>query len=231
MVKKKVGIILSVLIIIVMLIIFWQLHVIKYSMKIDTKGLGIINDYEFPIYLVENDTCMRPYDVGDGVMTFGPGLTYDTEEEGIEDLNDSLGTKYTTNNDCIDINDLNSLQLLRMGYYEDVVNDVAIWNFKKFTQDEFNALVLLSYNLPALFKDENFVGTLLDPTTTFDEYVKAADNFYKTRYNYYDNPNTDEANDGFGLGWYNRIVDSAEIYFNSEYEYHNNAIYDWSLKP
>ncbi len=205
--------------------IAWAKHVENFSMKIDEQGLEIINAYEFPNYLIEDDNCMRPYDVGDGVITFGPGITYQTEEAGINDINERFDTNYTIKKNCIDVDILHDLQLDIMATYEDYVNHVAIWHFRHFTQDQFNGLVLLSYNSPGLFSDDQFIKTITNPDSTQEQYIESADNYYKQLNSYYDNPNTDEPDDGFGLGWYNRIVDSSEVYFGLDYEYHNNAIY------
>ncbi len=216
--------IIMLLAVILLGIILWDKHVVNYSMTIDDRGLEILNAYEFPSYLIEEDNCMRPYDVGDGVMTFGPGITYPTEEEGINDINFRFDTKYTLENNCIDVELLHQLQRDVISNYEAVVNKVAINHFKHFTQDEFNGLVLLSYNSPNLFKNQDFKKVILSDDSTFDAYVEAANDYYKQLDSYYDNPNTEEEDDGFGNGWYNRIVDSAEVYFSIDYNYQNNAI-------
>lgn len=202
----------------------WTKHVEKYSMTIDDAGLQILNDYEFPSYLIEDGTCMRPYDVGDGVITFGPGITYPTEQAGIDDINSRFNTDYTLENNCIEVDTLHTLQRDIISNYEAVVNKVAIWHFKHFTQDQFNGLVLLAYNSPNLFKNEDFKTVILADQPTQDEYITAANDYYKTLGSYYDNPNTDEPDDGFGNGWYNRIVDSSEVFFGIDYDYQNNAV-------
>lgn len=205
-------------------LVIWPKHVAKYSMTIDDQGLEILNDYEFPNYLIEDDYCMRPYDVGDGVITFGPGITYPTEQAGIDDINKRFNTEYTLEENCIDVDTLHTLQRDIISNYEAVVNKVAIWNFKHFTQDQFNGLVLLAYNSPNLFKNEEFKKVILDENSTQEQYITAADNYYKTLGNYYDNKNTEAEDDGFGQGWHNRIVDSSEVYFSIDYDYQNNAV-------
>lgn len=212
------------LLIVIAFLIIWPKHVAKYSMTIDDKGLAILNDYEFPNYLIEDGYCMRPYDVGDGVITFGPGITYPTEQAGIDDINNRFNTDYTLEENCIDVNTLHTLQRDIISNYEAVVNKVAIWHFKHFTQDQFNGLVLMAYNSPNLFKNDEFKQVILNEEASQEQYITAADNYYKTLGNYYDNKNTEEADDGFGKGWYNRIVDSAEVYFGIDYDYQNNAI-------
>ncbi|WOO87714.1 hypothetical protein RZE82_01915 [Mollicutes bacterium LVI A0039] len=214
----------SILVVFLLGKLFWYQHVKAYSMTINEQGLEILNAYEFPTYLIEEDNCMRPYDIGDGVITFGPGITYQTEQDGINDINERFNTKYTLKNNCIDLDILNELQLEIMGAYEAVVNDIAIKKFHHFTQDQFNALVLMSYNSPALFEEEEFVEAILDDSTTQAQYIEAANNYYKQLNAYYDNPNTEEKNDGFGEGWYNRILDSSEVYFGLDYEFQNNDI-------
>lgn len=221
----KIGaiILIPILLAIIAFLILWPKHVEKYSMTIDDSGLSILNDYEFPNYLIENGTCMRPYDVGDGVSTFGPGITYPTEQAGIDDINTRFNANYTLDNDCIDINTLHTLQADIISNYEYVVNKVASWHFKHFTQDQFNGLVLLAYNSPNLFKDKDFKAVILSDNPTQEQYITAANDYYKTLGNYYDNPNTDAPDDGFGKGWYNRIVDSSEVFFGIDYDYQNNA--------
>lgn len=216
--------IICVLVIIIGISIVWEKHVEKYSMTIDEDGLAILNAYEFPSYLIEEGYCMRPYDVGDGVITFGPGITYDTEQAGLDDINSRFNTNYTLDDDCIDVDTLHTLQRDIISNYEAVVNKVAIWHFKHFTQDQFNGLVLLAYNSPNLFSNEEFKQYILSDNQNEEGYIEAANNYYKQLDSYYDNPNTEEADDGFGNGWYNRIVDSAEVYFGIDYDYQNNAI-------
>lgn len=226
--NKLVRIVLLVIIAILAAIlvfnIYWTKHVENYSMTIDEAGLEILNDYEFPLYLIEDDNCMRPYDVGDGVITFGPGITYATEAAGIEDINSRFGMSYTEEEDCIDVDLLHQLQRDVISDYEDVVNKIAIWHYKHFTQDQFNGLVLLAYNSPNLFKDEDFKKFILSDEQSQEEYIELANNYYKTLNNYYDNTSTETEDDGFGKGWYNRIVDSSEVYFGIDYDYQNNAI-------
>lgn len=223
-IKNIIICILAGLVIVLVTSILWSKHVENYSMTIDEAGLEILNAYEFPLYLVEEDNCMRPYDVGDGVITFGPGITYPTEQEGINDINTRFGTTYTVEDDCIDVDILHTLQRDIISRYEEVVNHVAIWHFKHFTQDQFNGLVLLSYNSPNLFKNEGFKKGILNENLTQDEYITLANDYYKQLSNYYDNQSTDEPDDGFGRGWYNRIVDSSEVFFGIDYLYQNNAI-------
>lgn len=224
-IRRAIIPVIIVLIIIIAGLLGWNRHVQNYSMTINDAGLEILNAYEFPTYLIEDDTCMRPYDVGDGVITFGPGITYPTEQDGLDDINQRFNEDYTLEDNCINIDTLHTLQLDIIATYEDIVNKVAIWKFKHFTQDEFNALVLMSYNSPNLFNNEKFVEVIISDNPTQEQYIEAADNYYKTLGNYYDNHNTDEPDDGFGKGWYNRIVDSSEVFFSLDYEYQNNAIY------
>ncbi len=226
--QKVIRITLIILILVLITFIIgsslWNKHVENYSMKIDEQGLAILNDYEFPSYLIEDDTCMRPYDVGDGVITFGPGITYPTEQEGLDDINSRFGTNYTVENDCIDLETLHTLQRDIISNYEAIVNRVAIWHFKHFTQDQFNGLVLLAYNSPDLFKYDDFKDVILSDAPTQEMYIETANDYYKMIGSYYDNPNTEEPDDGFGNGWYNRIVDSSEVFFGIDYDYQNNAI-------
>lgn len=225
--KIRIGLIIAIILVLIFALatIFWRKHVENYSMTIDEAGLTILNDYEFPLYLIEEDKCMRPYDVGDGVITFGPGITYSDEQSGLDDINSRFDTEYTADDDCIDVDILHQLQRAVISDYEAIVNHVAIWHFKHFTQDQFNGLVLLAYNSPNLFNDEEFIKVILSDTATQEEYIEAANNYYKTLNSYYDNPNTEEADDGFGNGWYNRIVDSSEVYFGIDYDYQNSVEY------
>lgn len=223
-IRNVLIIIICILIGFIAVSIVWTKHVEKYSMTIDERGLAILNDYEFPNYLIEDGYCMRPYDVGDGVITFGPGITYPIEQAGLDDINNRFGTEYTIEEDCISVDTLHTLQRDIISNYEAVVNRVAIWHFKHFTQDQFNGLVLLAYNSPNLFKNEGFKEVILMDDPTQAMYVEAANEYYKLLNSYYDNPNTEAEDDGFGKGWYNRILDSSEVYFGIDYDYQNNAI-------
>lgn len=212
---QKIKLVLIILVVIIVSISqAWHVHKIKYSKTISSDGLTLLNDYEFPWYLVEDDSCISPYDVGDGVITFGPGITFLTEQDGIDTINELYNSSYTLDDDCIALDTLFDYQTQILVNYEQVINQIAIRNFRQFTQDQFNGLVILSYNSPNLFKNEQFLEVILDENSTYDQYVEAANNYYKQLDNY----------DTYGAGWYNRIVDSAEVYYNSEYEYQNNAI-------
>ncbi len=223
--SKREQLLIILITIIVSTVILLIFHIMQATMSLDKKGLELLNAYEFPTSLVEGGSCMRPYAVGDGVITFGPGITYKDQATGIDDINKITKQNYSLTNNCISLDDLQTVQSIKMKRYENIVNRIAIFNFRTFTQDQFNGLVLLSYNSPNLFNDQQFINVILDPKSTKNEYITAANNYYKQLTNYYDNVNTSIANDGYGQGWYNRIVDSAEVYFDGEYLYQNNARY------
>ncbi len=197
---------------------------INYEKELSTQGQELLDGYEFPWYMVEQDNCLRPYDVGDGVITFGPGITYNTEEEGLEDINEKYQTNYTISNNCIDVDILFKLQKDIMYIYEDYVSKKAFEHRIKLTQNEFDALLILAYNSPNLLKEEEVIEMLKNKNHTKKEYIATINNYYKQMKNYYDNKDTEEPNDGYGQGWYNRIVDSAEVFFEEEYEYQNNLM-------
>lgn len=180
--------------------------------EINKQGLKLLNQYEYPTGL-QTGRCMDPYDVGDGVVTFGPGLTYSSIDAGIADINNNLNKSYSQDNSCIRRRDLFKLQQNRITEYENIVLDVERQYNIEYSQDQFNALVLLAYNSPSLFKNDQFIAVIVDSNSTLDQYVYAADNYYQTL-NGYDQT--------FGRGWYKRIVDSAQVYYNGEYEYQNS---------
>ncbi|WOO87715.1 hypothetical protein RZE82_01920 [Mollicutes bacterium LVI A0039] len=180
--------------------------------NIDQQGLNFLNMYEYPEHNLTVDGCMEPYDVGDGVITFGPGITYATEQQGFDDLNNNFGTAYSKTNRCIEVNNLFELQKIRIEAYENIVRNIAIQRNIKFNQDQFNALVLLAYNSPNLFTDAEFITVITDDQSSFTDYVEAADGYYRELADY---------ETKFGIGWYNRIVDSAQMYFYGDYVYQN----------
>ncbi len=208
---------------ITIVIISMSNHFFNYSNKITDEGLELLNDYEFPVYLIEtnddNQQCMNPYSVGDGKITFGPGIAYQNKQEGLDDMNHLLNTNYTINDSCILVDDLYEVQKEKLTYYEGIVNDFAFDIRLKLTPNQFDALVLMSYNSPALFSDEGFIQTMENNQVTKEEYIISMNSYYQTLDNYYDNLSTDESGDGFGAGWYNRIEDSADVYFDSQYDY------------
>lgn len=180
--------------------------------EINNKGLDFLNTYEYPSYLLTSSDCMSPYDVGDGVITFGPGLTYQTVEEGYNHFNEQLETTYSSENDCIAQKHLFAMQKIRIVSYENVVNKIQEQHNIKFSQDQFNALVLLAYNSPNLFKDEQFINVIISSDGDSAQYIEAADNYYRKLSGY---------DTKFGQGWYNRIVDSAEMFYYGDYKYQN----------
>ncbi len=217
--------ILIVISILVYKLISYVNYKANYEKELSIKGQELLNDYEFPWYMVnKNDNCLSPYDVGDGVITFGPGITYNTQQEGIDDINKKYKTDYTISNNCIDIDILFKLQKDILYVYEDYVSLMSFKYKVKLTQNEFDGLLLLAYNSPNFLKDKEVINMLKNKNHTKNDYINAINNYYKQIRSYYDNPNTEENNDGFGQGWYNRIVDSAEVFFKEEYEYQNNAI-------
>ncbi len=227
--RKIILKIIAILILILLFIITYKIAIhidykINYEKILSDQGQELLDDYELPWYLVENDSCIRPYDVGDGVITFGPGVTYSTEKEGIEDINKKYNTEYTISNNCIDLDILFKLQKDIMYIYEDYVSKKTFEHRIKVTQNEFDALLLLAYNSPNFLKEEEVINMLKDKDHTKKEYISSINNYYKQMRNYYDNQDTIEPNDGFGQGWYNRITDSAEVFFEQEYEFQNNVL-------
>ncbi len=202
------------LVLVVLALVFgWLVFLNQPVTGLNSKGLRFLNKYEYPTYLIEAGRCMRPYDVGDGVVTFGPGITYSTTELGVADINQKLGTNYSLDDNCIKTKDLIKMQKLVLQKYENVVLNIEQQYQVEFNQDQFNALVLLAYNSPNLFKDQTFIAVITNPTSSYEQYVLAADSYYQQLSGYY----TD-----FGTGWYNRIKDSAEMYYFGDYKFQNN---------
>lgn len=203
-----------IIVITILIIVFIQL--VKFNLpvtEINRQGLKLLNAYEYPSYKVSADNCMSPYDVGDGVITFGPGITYPSVASGIKDINNNLGTSYTTENSCIATDDLLKMQKVIISDYEQIVINVSHLYNLKLNQDQFNALVLLAYNSPNIFKNPGFIAVLSNEDSTMDQYITAADNYYRTLSGY---------DTQFGSGWYNRIVDSAQVYYEGEYLFQNS---------
>lgn len=180
--------------------------------ELSNKGLKLLNKYEYPSYLLTDNKCMEPYDVGDGVVTFGPGITYQSVEQGIEAINQQLNTNYTTNNSCIKESDLLVMQKSILQKYEQIIIDIETTYQYKFNHQQFDSLVLLAYNSPNLFKNDNFINVITNPESSYEEYVYAADNYYQQLSGYFT---------AFGSGWYNRIVDSAQLFYYGDYRYQN----------
>lgn len=192
---------------------------LNYQKYLSKDGLTLLNDYEFPWEFVEEDgACMEPYDVGDGVMTFGPGVTYPTTQDGLDDINERFETVYSLNNKCINLDILFNLQKEILTNYESIVYKFAYKHNLNLTQNEFDALVLLAYNSPNFIKDKAVIKMLKSSPDPKD-YIEAIDSYYQTLNSYYDNPLTDTKDDGYGEGWYKRIVDSSEVYFYKNYDY------------
>lgn len=194
-------------------VFMWLVDLNRPVTAIDSKGLRFLNKYEFPSYLIESGNCMRPYDVEDGVITFGPGITYPTTNQGLEAINKELGTEYTSIDNCIKVSDLQQMQKKIMGKYEDVVIKIEKSYNVAFTQNQFNALVLLAYNSPNLFNNKQFIAVITNVNGDYDQYVSAADNYYRSLSGY---------DTKYGQGWYNRIKDSAEMFYFGDYRYQNN---------
>lgn len=191
----------------------WLVNLNRPITEIDSKGLRFLNKYEFPSYLIESGDCMRPYDVGDGVITFGPGITYPSINRGIDSINEELGTGYTEVDNCIKVSDLQQMQKKVLGKYEAIVVNIEKSYNIVFTQSQFNALVLLAYNSPNLFNNNQFIAVITNSNGDYDQYVSSADNYYRSLSGY---------DTKYGEGWYNRIKDSAEMFYYGDYRYQNN---------
>lgn len=201
--------------IIIALILILGLLIIKNLpvTTISNRGLKLLNKYEYPTYLLTADKCMEPYDVGDGVITFGPGITYSSVETGVDDINAKLNTDYTTSNSCIRQKDLIKMQKIIIGEYEQIVINVETANNYQFNQQQFDGLVLLAYNSPNIFNNEGFIAVITNPNSSYDQYVDAADNYYQQLSGYFTT---------FGNGWYNRIIDSAQLFYEGDYQFQDN---------
>lgn len=175
--------------------------------SMNRRGIKFLNNYEYPTQYVTSENCMEPYDVGDGVVTFGPGITYQDEQLGYADINQKLGTDYSATDNCINTDDLFALQRMILVDYEQIVNTFAQQYNVEFNQDQFNALVLLAYNSPSIFEYDQFIDVLIDENSTIEEYIDAAHSYYQQLRNY----------DEFGEGWYNRVEDSAQMYYDGDY--------------
>ncbi|MFV0246983.1 MAG: glycoside hydrolase family protein [Mycoplasmatales bacterium] len=189
--------------------------------ELSSKGLKLLNEYEVPKSKIEandNVTCMKPYDINDGKVTFGAGITYNSIEEGLKDINQEFKTKYTINNNCIDIKYLKKLEIIKLKTYEKYVLKVKDNNNLRLNQQQFDALVIMAFNSPNVLKDDDVLQVLVKKESK-SKYINSMDNYYKTLSAYYDNPNTKEMDDGFGEGWLNRIKDSADVYYNHQYKF------------
>lgn len=201
--------------------IFFMKYKENYDLTLSDKGLSLLNSYEFPYYMVdEENDCLSPYDVGDGVITFGPGITYPTEQEGLDAINSEFDSNYTESDNCISTKILFDMQQKIISPYEHKVIDF-LWSHKYIpTQNQFDALLLMSYNSPSLFDDEKF-NELFKTDLSKTDYINTINSYYQTLNSYYDNEDTPAPNDGFGEGWLNRIQDSADAFFDSDYDYQN----------
>ncbi len=176
------------------------------------RGLKLLNKYEYPTYLEESGNCMRPYSVGDGVVTFGAGITYPDELTGINEINQLLDKTYSLADNCIKSKDLNELFEIKIEYYENKLVNFQLENDIVFSQKQYDGLLLLVYNSPNILKDSNFTSVLLDKQANSDMYINAANEYYKQFSAY---------SESFGNGWYNRIVDSSQVYYQREYKFQN----------
>lgn len=198
------------------------------STVLSSEGLQLLNDYEYPKNNEQNREdmrCMVPYDVEDGVTTFGAGVTFPTAEEGFEKINNEYGTDYGKENNCISVDILNEFQILMLEKYElDVLNFFED-NQIEFVQNQFDGLLILDYNSPEVLKYEPLINLLKNDKDTVlkEEFIDVIDSYYRQFPAYYDNPNTNKRNDGFGEGWYNRILDVADVYFDSQYEFQQRS--------
>lgn len=179
------------------------------SQSLSMRGLKLLNEYELPRDKIAANKCMEPYDVGDGVITFGAGITYPSETQGLEDINRLFKTDYTLTNDCVKTSELEKLQKEKLAYYEQLIVDYERENSKTFSQTEFDGVFLLIYNSPQIIYDEQYKSLLMQEDITVDEYFDVANNYYKKLNGY----------DMFGAGWRARILDSAQLFCNGDYKY------------
>lgn len=178
---------------------------------ISDSGLTLLNDYEgYNIIDWQTDSkgniCSYPYDVGDGVVTFGLGQTYPNEKTGYAAINEQTGSDYQVG-DCVTLEDSN----------HDQANDleqraITILQYDKLykaniNQNQFDAIMLMFYLNEDTIKDPEFWQMITDPTTTEADYTQ----YFLDIYAQFDQW------DVYQAGWTKRIIDSGQLFYQADY--------------
>lgn len=184
----------------------------KYNVShVSNELLLLIADYEgVNVLNFETDQdleqCLRSYDVGDGVVTFGLGKTFNTEIDGINHINELNNTTYNEN-DCI------KLEHLMKIHEEDIsIREKKILSLDKkyktnINQQQFDAIMLMFYLNEDSINSLKFWNLLSNEDLTKISYIDYFINIY-SQFNQYET---------YKAGWNARIEDSADIFFDSQY--------------
>lgn len=211
--KKRLLIIAGI--IIVLLTIWW--YFLRYQNiydvhEVSNHGLELLNDYE-GINIIdweidsEGDYCAKAYDVGDGVITFGFGQTFDDEKTGIDYLNNVVEGDYQVG-DCLKQDDLYQLETDDLKERNKKINHLDRKYKMNLNQQQFDAIMLMFYLNEATIYNKEFWQLLQNPEIDETMY----ENYFLTQYQEFNDF------DIYGEGWTLRIVDSAQLYFYDDYQ-------------
>lgn len=144
---------------------------------------------------------------GDGRVTFGYGTTFASINKGIKYINDNYNTNFSYPDNCeIPLPILEQLMYDRIKYDQDEAIAQAATDYghsvDEFTQNQYDALVCLTYLYPATIYDSNF-WTYIDDNGTY----MSSEDFNNIFGNY------------FGGEYDSRLEEMGELYEGGEGAY------------
>ncbi len=177
---------------------------------ISGSGKDLLNDYE-GIYSMDwkfniGGSCLKAYDVGDGVITVGFGNTYPSEEIAIDDINNKTKGHYKVG-DCIKRKDLEKIQDIDLRKRSKEINSLDQSYDTNLTANQFDAVLLLYYLNEATIKDKSFWTMISNENVDKQEYI----DYFVGKFSNF------ELWSIYKKGWVLRIKDSAELFFDGDY--------------
>lgn len=213
-VNKKVvlGTAIAIILCSTIYIIFFSYRNPNGVESLSSDGLGLLKDYEgydlISTYTdTDGDACQFPYDLDDGSITFGLGVTFPSEQEGMDYINKEFDAGYKVG-DCIKVDDLNQLLYDAIAKREKQILKFDSKHRLEMTQQQFDAIFIMFYLNEDTVLNKNFVKLLKNDELTYKEFT----NYFIGEYKQFDQWND------FGEGWTKRINDAADVYFKGEYD-------------
>lgn len=211
LVYKILSIILLVLLILISIYLTFKYENEYGITGMSDEGLILLDDYEGYNMLVsdidsDGDACHAAYDLGDSVITFGLGVTFETEQLGIEHLNETYNTSYKVG-DCIKVSDLLNLQREAIYDREQQVLDLDRIHRANLNQQQYDAVMMMFYLNEDTIRDQKFWKIIKDKKSNIDDYSE----YFITEYSQF------KQWEDYQYGWSNRILDSSEVFYNKDY--------------
>lgn len=180
--------------------------------KLSSDGYDYLTRLEINSSLIHYDeegniVEIKNHDVGDGGVTIGMGIfvSYSDEKELMRLKSKGINVNVGEWNTYDDVYELYCERSIK---YEENVNNIVNRNDLLLTQNQYDAIYVMVYNRPALSVEGAAYDKYFSSNNpTCEKYIDSLVDEYKTLKTW----------DSYGEGWTNRIKNSADVYFDSDY--------------